>query len=213
MGEWETTPPSFHPTNKTETMSEATQNQELNDDLQISPEEELAALKSKADLLGVKYHPSISADKLRAKIKEHVEKPQEVTVEQTAEAPEAKATESVAEMRVRLRKEAMKLVRVNITCMNPFKREWESEIFTAGNTMVGTVRRCVPFNADWHIEQILLNMLKERKCQVFYTDKVDGRQVRRAKLINEFAIQELPALTPQELKELARRQAISKVED
>lgn len=194
-------------------MSEATQNQELNDDLQVSPEEELAALKDKADLLGVKYHPSISADKLRAKIKEHVEKPVEVTAAQTTAAPVAKVNESAAEERVRLKQEALRLVRVNITCMNPHKREWESDIFTVGNSVIGTVSRCVPFNVDWHVEAIMLNMIKERKCQVFFNDKVDGRTVRSAKLINEFAVTELPPLTEQELKELARRQAISKVED
>lgn len=189
-------------------MSEATQNQDS--DLIQSPEVELERLKSKADLLGVKYHPSISFEKLLVKVNEHMavkeEKPDEAKPE----------VEDINAKRARLRAEAMKLVRVNITCMNPFKREWDSEIITVGNSFVGTVKRCVPFNTPdgWHIEQIMLNAMRERMCQVFVNEKApNGQTVRKGKLIKEFAIEVLPPLTEQELKELARRQAISRVED
>lgn len=189
-------------------MSEATQNQDS--DLIQSPEVELANLKAKADLMGVKYHPSISFDKLLQKVREALE-----AADKPAE-PEAEVTEDPAEKRARLRAEAMKLVRVNITCMNPFKREWDSEIITVGNSYVGSVKRCVPFNTPdgWHIEQIMLNAMRERMCQVFVNEKApNGQTIRKGKLIKEFAIEVLPPLTEQELKELARRQAIARVED
>lgn len=190
-------------------MSEATQNQDS--DLIQSPEVELERLKAKAEFLGVKFHPSISFEKLQAKIAEHLKDSEPKT-----EAKEEDVSEDLNTKRARLRAEAMKLVRVNVTCMNPFKREWDSEIITVGNSYVGSVKRCVPFNTPdgWHIEQILLNAMRERMCQVFVNEKApNGQMVRKGKLIKEFAIEVLPPLTEQELKELARRQAISRVED
>lgn len=190
-------------------MSEATQNQDS--DLIQSPEVELERLKAKAEFLGVKYHPSISFEKLQAKIAEHLKE-----TETKAETAAVEDGEDLNAKRARLRAEAMKLVRVNITCMNPFKREWDSEIITVGNSYVGSVKRCVPFNTPdgWHIEQILLNAMRERMCQVFVNEKApNGQTIRKGKLIKEFAIEILPPLTEQELKELARRQAIARVED
>lgn len=197
-------------------MSEANQNQEVDTtDLDVSPEQLLLSLKSKADLMGVKYHPSISYSTLLAKVREAQasDKPAEQEPEATAPVEQ----ETIQELRARYRAEATKLVRVNISNMNPFKRDIESEIVSAGNSYVGTIKRCIPFNTTdgWHVEQILLNTLRERKCQVFRTVKGQGGQPdrRESQLVNEFAIEVLDPLTPQELKELARRQAMQRAED
>lgn len=198
-------------------MSEAIVNQEVDTtDLDVSPEQLLISLKSKADLLGVKYHPSISYDKLLVKVREAMSSDKPAEDEPVAEKAKEEE-ETLEQKRTRFRAEAMKLVRVNITNMNPFKRDIESEIISAGNTYVGTVKRCIPFNTSdgWHVEQILLNTLRERKCQVFRTVKGQGGQPdrRESQLINEFAIEVLPPLTAQELKELGRRQAMQRAED
>lgn len=197
-------------------MSEANQNQEVDTTvLDVSPEQLLLSLKSKADLMGVKYHPSISYSTLLAKVREAQasDKPAEQEPEATAPVEQ----ETIQELRARYRAEATKLVRVNISNMNPFKRDIESEIVSAGNSYVGTIKRCIPFNTTdgWHVEQILLNTLRERKCQVFRTVKGQGGQPdrRESQLVNEFAIEVLDPLTPQELKELARRQAMQRAED
>lgn len=189
-------------------MTDQTNTPENLDDLEITPEVLLVQLKTKADTLGIRYHPSISYDKLLEKVR----------AAQTDDASAAEAPkEDIATKRAALRAEAMKLVRVNITNMNPFKRDIESEIVSAGNAYVGTVKRCIPFNTSegWHVEQILLNTLRERKCQVFRTIKgTNGQPDRReSQLINEFAIEVLPPLTEKELTELARRQAIAKAVD
>ena len=186
-------------------MSEATQNQDS--DLIQSPEVELERLKAKAELLCVKYHPSISFDKLQAKIAEHLRES-----ESKGETNKEEDVEDLNVKRARLRAEAMKLVRGNITCMNPFKREWDSEIITVGNSYVGSVKRCVPFNTPdgWHIEQILLNAMRERQCQIFVNEKApNGQLIRKGKLIKEFAIEVLPPLTKEELEDLARKQAMA----
>ena len=188
-------------------------NQELDEAAQLAAAE-LENLKVRAEKLGVKFHPSISADKLREKIKaaqaegegEVGEKPE---VKQATDADE----ESPAAKKLRLKREGLKLVRVRITCMNPAKKEWEGEIFTVSNNAVGTVKRYVPYNIEdgWHVEQILLNQLRERQCQIFVTEKDSrGNKIRKGKLIREFAIEVLDSLTEEELHDLAQRQAMAK---
>lgn len=168
---------------------------------------ELDSLKAKADLLGISYHPSIGLEKLRAKVSAALSGQDEAE----DEAPVA-AAESEADRKARKRREASELIRIRVTCMNPFKKEWEGEIFTAGNSAVGTFKKYVPFNADegWHVPRIIYNQMVERQCQIFVTRK-DGRgnSVREGKLIKEFAIEVLPQLTASELEELARRQAMA----
>ena len=172
-------------------------------------QDELSTLKSRADLLGVSYHPSIGVEKLREKLAtamENIEPKNEGTgINVEAETKEQK--------RLRLLQEATKLVRIRVTCMNPAKKEWEGEIFTVGNNVVGTIKKYVPFNADegWHVPHILYEMLKERQCQVFVSSKTkNGVTIRQGKMIKEFAIEVLPPLTEEELKDLAQRQAMAK---
>lgn len=181
---------------------------------------ELENLKARADLLGVTYHPNIGSEKLREKIaakQAEEDVPAPVSGEAAGKSEEKASTqsaeESTAAKRVRLKREGLKLVRVRITCMNPFKKEWEGEIFTVSNNAVGTVKRYVPYNVEdgWHVEHILLEQLKERKCQIFVSEKDSrGNKVRKGKLIREFAIEVLEPLTDKELAELAQRQAMAK---
>lgn len=177
---------------------------------ELDTPDELTTLKARADLLGVSYHPSIGVDKLREKINA------KLADEAPSTQPETAATvgeETAAAKKLRLQREAMALVRIRVTCMNPNKKEWEGELFTVGNANVRTITKYVPFNADegWHVPQILLNQLRERECQVFTTVKDEkGNNVRKGKLIKEFAIEVLPPLTPAELKDLAQRQAMAK---
>lgn len=183
--------------------------EDLDNDLPV--QDELTTLKARADMLGVKYHPSISAEKLRDKItaamsdKPEPEEKPEVAAEPKVESAHAK--------RLRLKQEAMALVRIRVTCMNPAKKEWEGELFTAGNAAVGSVTKYVPFNADegWHVPRIIYNQIVNRMCQTFVNAKTaHGVTMRKGKLIREFAVEVLPPLTKEELHELAQRQAMAK---
>lgn len=195
-------------------MSEAELNldneQELDEAAQLAATE-LENLKSRAEKLGVKFHPSISAEKLREKIKAHQADGEGETGETEPKAEDT--IENPSLKKLRLKREALKLVRVRITCMNPAKKEWEGEIITVANNAVGTVKRYVPFNTEdgWHVEHILLEQLRQRQCQIFVTEKDSrGNKVRKGKLIREFAIEVLEPLTEEELAELAQRQAMAK---
>jgi hypothetical protein len=171
-------------------------------------EDELTVLKDRATQMGIQFHPAIGLDKLRGKVNEALAGK---TTEPEAEAP-AKLTEAQQKnLAARaLRKEAMKLIKVNISCMNPNKGEWDGEIFTTGNSVIGTIRRYVHFNTDWHVEQAILNMLLERQAQIFVTVKGrNGRKERKGKLIKEFTISYPEKMTQVELDKLAQRQAMA----
>lgn len=103
----------------------------------------------------------------------------------------------------------LKLVRVNVTCLDPMKKEYLGEIFTVGNDVIGSVRKYIPFNTTdgWHVPKIILDQLKEKECQIFNTIKDDrGNNIRTGKTIKAYVIQELPPLSEEELKELAKVQ-------
>ena len=196
-------------------MTEPTENPIMNTDLvdEQEPEiDQLAVVKARAQRLGIKFHPSIGLDALRSKIAEALATSDELpsAVTKTKAAPADKETR--AEARARLRKEAGKLVRIRLTCMNPSKKDWLGEVFTVSNSVVGTYRKMVPFKNDegWHVPQFILNMIKERKFQTFYSVKGPrGVTIRKGKLVPEFAVEIMSPLTPAELAELARRQAMA----
>lgn len=178
---------------------------ELDQDLPVP--DELTSLKERADMMGVDYHPSIGLEKLRAKVLA-------AQAGESEEVPEPKApkAESANALQMRLRNAANELLRIRVACMNPAKKEWEGELLTAGNSVVGSFTKYVPFNAEdgWHVPRIIYNQLKERQCQIFVTVKDSrGNSTRRGKLIKEFAIEILPNLSADELQELAQRQAMA----
>lgn len=180
-----------------------------NDNVELEVPDELTTLKARADRLGISYHPSIGLEKLKEKVNATV-----TAAEVKAETPEVTVTaeEPKEQRRKRKRLEANTLVRVRITCMNPAKKEWEGELFTAGNSVVGSFTKYVPFNTDegWHVPQIILNQIQQRMCQIFVSSKDDrGNTVRKGKQIKEFSVDIMPSLSEEELRNLAQRQAMA----
>lgn len=199
--------------------------------------DELMVLKERARKLGVSFHPNIGLETLRDKINQKLRASDLKDVSLEAGVPnmnDVQATEpvsdySVAEIsngyaardtgtlsKAQLRNEAIKdankLVRVRINCMNPNKRDWQGEIITVANAVVGTFRKFIPFNntEGYHVPQIILQAIRERQCQIFVNGtNSQGQRIKRPTLINEFAVEVLPPLTANELKELAQRQAMA----
>lgn len=127
---------------------------------------------------------------------------------------ELTAQEKVNAARAAARDEALKLVRINVTCMNPLKKEWPGEIITVGNNLIGTVSKFVPFDTvdGWHVPNIIYLFMKDRQFQQFAAKKVPKGQPssRVTKLVREFAIEVLDPLTDAELAALKQRQLIAK---
>ena len=175
---------------------------------------ELELLKERANQMGISFHPSIGVDKLRAKVEAAIQGvPDPTANEESAQAAPAATPVLTEYQKTQMqRMEAMKLVRVVVSCMNPAKQAWEGEIFTVSNDAIGTVKKFVPFNVDsgYHVPHVIYEQLLERMCQIFVatTDPVTGIKTSRSKLIKEFNVVVLPQLTEDELAELARQQAV-----
>ena len=156
---------------------------------------ELELLKEKADSLGVGYRPNVPAKTLTKIIKEFEEQ----------EAQDDGLT--VNERIQQTLNEATKLVRVIITPMDSTKRDYQGDVFSAGNAVVPTMTKYVPFGVEWHVPQIILNIIKEKVMNKFIAKKDErGREYREYLEAKAYSIQELPPLTREELAELAKSQ-------
>lgn len=164
---------------------------------------ELDDLKAQADALGISYRENIGVDTLKEKILKFQGSLEEVE------------QESESEKIARMRAECLKLIRVIVTPMDPMKRNYQGEVISVSNSLLGVVKKFVLFNAPYHLPKILVDELREKKFQTFQTKKAPGGQeIRQAKSIPAYGIQELAPLTPEELKELGKiQQARSSIED
>lgn len=174
--------------------------------------DELTLLKAQADRLGVRYNERVSLDKLKARVAAAIEGTPVESDEEAVEAPVATKVETKGQKRVRQRREASRLIRVNIQSMNPEKKDWKGEIVSVGNSHIGMFRKYVPYNGEttdgYHIPVIIYNYMKNRMCQIWVNSKLkNGEVVRVPKMVKEFAIEVLPPLTKEELAELAAAQA------
>lgn len=179
---------------------------DMSDEANETKVDELTLLKERADLMGIKYHPSIGLIALKEKVNTALTNAEE---EETAAAKK----ETPGQERARLIAEATKLIRIRLTCMDPNKKGWPGEIFTISNDVVGTVRKYVPFNAEdgYHVPNIIYKHLKRKKRQAFKNVKArNGMEIKQGYLVPAFSIEVLPPLTPEELKELAQRQALNR---
>ena len=116
---------------------------------------------------------------------------------------------SIGQAKLKARRNALKLIRVNITCKDPSKNSWEGEIISAGNDVIGEAKKYIMFNTDdgYHIPQIIYNVLKEKKCTIFVNKKgKDGKMLKEARTINAYGLEVLPPLTEEEIDELSRDQ-------
>ncbi|ANB91478.1 hypothetical protein MOVS_05215 [Moraxella ovis] len=156
---------------------------------------ELQLLKEKADSLGIEYKSNVSAKTLTKLIKEFEE--QEEQDDGLTDNERIKQTID----------EATKLVRVIITPMDSTKRDYQGDVFSAGNSVVPTMTKYIPFGVEWHVPQIILNTIKEKVMNKFIAKKDErGREYREYQEAKAYSIQELPPLTKEELEELAKSQ-------
>lgn len=165
----------------------------------------IASLKKQADRLGIAYKSNTSVATLQKAIKDKLDAPiggeDSSTVESTSQASVKTESESIESYH----KDALKLVRVIITPMESTKASnLENELFCAGNSVIGTVKRVITFGEPWHVEQILLNSIKEKKYQMFVSKKnAQGVSITSAKLVPAYSIAYLDPLTAEEINALA----------
>ena len=173
----------------------------MSDEIEMQ-QDETQEIKTRLDQMGVKYHHNAKVDTLRALLNKAI-KGDDATTEEPAEL-------SVAQVRAKLMADANRLVRCRITCMNPHKREWTGEIFTAGNSFTGSIKKFVPYNCEhaesYHIPKILLDVMRERKYLQTRQIKSKSGAIQESYFVPEFQIVELDPLTEEELAQLASDQ-------
>lgn len=162
-----------------------------------NPEEsdELSLLKTRADIMGIKYHPSIGVDKLREKVNEELVGNKQVP------------GKTAAQLKQQSINEAKRLKRIRVTCMDPNRVGWKGDYFTLMNSTFGSIKKYIPFSTVWHVENALIKMIKRKTRQEFYeTPGKFGLKIKRSRRVPMYAVEELPDLTKDQLEELARQQ-------
>jgi len=114
-----------------------------------------------------------------------------------------------------IRAKAMRLSRVRITNLDPSEAQLEGALITVTNKYTGKVSKFIPFGdaneAGWHVPQIILNYLRSQKFVMRREVKGGQFGVKKYKTshVAKYQIEELPMLTPKELKDLADHQRAS----
>lgn len=174
---------------------------------EVPKKSKLEMLKERATQLGITYSPNIGEETLARKIQDKLEG--ENIQEALAEREEKNKPISKAQAAALKRRDAMKLVRVVVSPMDPLRQQLEGEIVTGGNSLIGTISKYVPFNNEngFHIPEILYKILRDRKYMSHYTvTDSKGREINRHRLAPAYSIVVLPPLTDAELKAIARDQ-------
>lgn len=190
----------------------------------VAPVDELAMLKQRAKLMGIAFSNNIGVAKLKALIEAKQNDEAAPTSEGVPSDEDGDDTpvnplelgepvKPKLTLRQQLLLDAMKLVRLRITNLDPKKKDLPGEIITVANEYIGTVKKYVPFGEvtedGYHVPYVIYEILKNRKFLNIrtITNKQNPAQVRvDQKWVPEFALEVLPSLTPEELAKLATAQ-------
>ncbi len=183
----------------------------------------IEALKEKCDEYGITYAPQAGESKLQQLLDAYYKEQEElsgmqnnVTTADVDETEEETSTDekplTKAELYEQVKREATKLIRVRITCMDPAFKKRKSDLFKVSNKAIGIVGRCVQFDGKpTHVEQVILDVMRAKRFQMFEEETVQTafgpRKVKKGRQVPSFAIEVLSPLTEKELKELAADQA------
>lgn len=180
-------------------------------ELDTAPElDELSLLKSQATEMGINFSGNIGLDTLRKKVQEHI------AVNQVKEAPVPKVPSSkdtviITDKHVQesKRRACSKLIRIQITNNNPATNTQQGTILAAQNSL-GSWKKFIPFNEPWYVEKIIVNALREATHLRFKKRIVKGIETSEGYLVPTYIVNELPALTKEEIAKLASAQAATR---
>lgn len=174
--------------------------------------DELSLLKARAKQMGISFSNNIKLETLREKINEKLLADDAETPVDEDDDAELSPAAKQAKFRKELLASQMKLVRLRITNLDPKKKDLPGEIFTVANEYIGTVRKYVPYgevtDEGYHVPFVIYQELESRRFQNIRTikDRRTGHTRTETSWAKEFALEVLPALTKEELEDLARAQ-------
>lgn len=195
-------------------MSEENQAESL-----ITGLDELSLLKQRATVLGIVFSNNIGLATLKEKVDAHLAQLEATVTAPALTDPQLPAnTPKKRTLRQIMLEEQMKLVRVNISNLDPKKKDLPGEVFTVANEYLGTVRKYIPYGADgksYHIPMCLYNLLKDKEFLYIRVNNKPGAKNAGVshEYTKEFSLEVLPPLTEEELKKLALAQAASNAID
>lgn len=187
-------------------------------------EAQKAVLRGRLDKMGIKYSNNAGVDRLREQLNQALEgdrdganaKADDSAPSTPSAAPLAQAKQEAPAQQLTLRqwavKEKMKLVRIRIACLDPKKKDLPGEIITVGNSVLGEVRKFVPYGEatddGYHVPYCIYEFLRDRKFLDIRTGYKKGTKQRTqsTREVREFAIEILPPLTSAELADLRKAQ-------
>lgn len=165
------------------------------------------SLKARATLMGISYPANVPTETLRKLITAALN-------ERAVEDNELASGQQTPALTARdlARKEALRLVRINITPMNPALNNEQGTIITAANRSCPTQRKFVLFGTTdgYHVPNIIYQHLREMQYQRFYKETVNGVERSRSAYAPAFAIEVLPPLTQDEIAAMRLAQNAAK---
>lgn len=174
----------------------------VNDVQEESTVDELTMLKARADQLGINYHHKVGLEKLRKMVNDAINGDSE------EDTDNATSTLTEHQARMKIRDDMMALVRVNVHCNDPAKKEWPGEIIEVSNSVI-EAKKYVKYDTTegYHIPKIIYLALKDKEVQLFRTVKsAKGVDIKEPYLAKAYSIEVLPPLTEKELAQLAADQ-------
>ncbi len=189
------------------------------DQEQVTPEapqqavDERALLMQRARMMGLNISNNIGLETLKQRIEDHMNgKPDVVEKTPLMADPALPNAGKKKSLRQHLMEDAMKLVRIRITNLDPKKKDLQGEIITVANEYIGTVKKFVPFGEvtenGYHVPNVIYKALKRRKFLNIRVRKNGprGQVAVEQNWAQEFAIEVLPPLSKEELQQLATAQ-------
>lgn len=188
------------------------QNTGLDEEEQLTEKQIRETLFSKARMMGISFSNNISTDALRERINAKLEPKEDTEAASSVNPLEKEKPVRVKTLRQIQRDEQMKLVRIRIQCLDPKKKDLPGEVVTVANEYLGTVKKFVPYgeNTDdgYHVPYCIYRMLEKRRFLNIRTvkDRRTGLERVDSTWAKEFAIEVLPQLTPEQIRQLAAAQ-------
>jgi hypothetical protein len=162
----------------------------------------LESIRAKATELGVKWHPAQKAETIQYNIDQFLEANAPTIIQ-----PPVK-DETDAERIKRELQEAMALIPVTVTSMDPADANLQAVIVSVGNRKLGQISKAIPFGYKWYMPKILIDEMEATQfCRTTMVPTGHGTERPNTQWMKKYAIQYHPLPTPKELADLAKAQA------
>lgn len=163
---------------------------------------DLETVRAKAKELGVDYHPAQKAETIQFKIDQFLEANAPTIIQ-----PPVK-DETEAQREARELQEAMALIPVTVTSMDPQDASITGVVISVGNRKLGQIQKAIPFGYKWYMPRILVEQMEAQMfCRSAMVPAPGGTERVNTQWIKKYAIQRHPLPTPKDLEELAKAQA------